>query len=55
MQQNPAYIGDKETFRMFDINDDAAIPKVTQLFERLKNAGFSAKQWTTNNEKWRIY
>lgn len=40
MQQNPAYIGDKETFRVFDINDDAAIIKVTRLFEQLKNAGF---------------
>ena len=44
MQQNPAYIGDKETFRVFDINDDAATTKVTELFEQLKNSGFSAKQ-----------
>ncbi len=44
MQQNHAYIGDKETFRIFDINEDTAISKVTELFKRLKNAGFSAKQ-----------
>lgn len=44
MQQNPAYIGDKETYRIFDINDDAAITKVTELFEQLKKSGFSAKQ-----------
>ncbi len=44
MQQNHAYIGDKETFRLFDINDDAAIIKVTGLFEDLKKSGFSGKQ-----------
>ena len=44
MQQNHAYIGDKETFRIFDINDDDAIAKVSNLFEQLKNTGFSAKQ-----------
>ena len=43
MQQNPAYIGDKETFRIFDINDDSAIIKVSKLFEQLNNAGFSRK------------
>ncbi len=44
MQQNPVYIGNKETFRIFNINDDAAIIKVTRLFEQLKNSGFSLKQ-----------
>jgi LmbE family N-acetylglucosaminyl deacetylase len=44
MQQNHAYIGDKETFRLFDINDDSAITKVTALFEQLQNHGFSAKK-----------
>lgn len=44
MQQNPAYIGDKETFRLFDLNDDAAVSKATALFEQLNNAGFSRKQ-----------
>jgi hypothetical protein len=44
MQQNHAYIGDKETFRLFDINDDSAITKVTALFEQLKNAGFPVKE-----------
>lgn len=44
MQQNPVYIGDKETFRLFDINDDGAIIKVTGLFEQLRNAGFSGRQ-----------
>ncbi len=44
MQQNPAYIGNKETFRVFDINDDAAIIKVKELFEQLNNSGFSVKQ-----------
>ena len=44
MQQNPAYIGVKETFRIFDINDDASVSKVSDLFTQLRNAGFSAKQ-----------
>lgn len=44
MQQNPAYIGNKETFRLFDINDDTAVTKVTALFEQLKHSGFSVKQ-----------
>lgn len=44
MQQNPAYIGDKESFRLFNINNDSAVEKATRLFEQLKNAGFSAKQ-----------
>jgi LmbE family N-acetylglucosaminyl deacetylase len=42
MQQNPLYIGDKETFRLFNINNDSAIAKVTSLFEVLNKAGFSA-------------
>jgi LmbE family N-acetylglucosaminyl deacetylase len=44
MQENPLYKGDKETFRLFDINDDAAIQKTTQLFDQLKKSGFSANQ-----------
>lgn len=44
MQQNPAYIGNRETFRVFDINNDTAIIKVKDLFEQLKNAGFSVQQ-----------
>lgn len=42
MQQNPLYIGDKETFRLFNINDDAAITKVSHLFQQLNTTGFSA-------------
>ncbi len=44
MQQNHVYIGDKETFRIFNINDDSAITKVAALFETLNKSGFSAKQ-----------
>ena len=44
MQENPLYKGDKETFRLFDINDDASIQKTTQLFEQLKKSGYSAQQ-----------
>lgn len=44
MQQNHAYIGNKETFRLFDVNDDAAVTKTTQLFEQLKNSGFSSNK-----------
>ena len=44
MQENDLYKGDKETFRLFDINDDASIQKTTQLFEQLKASGFSAQQ-----------
>lgn len=44
MQENPLYKGDKETYRLFDINDDAAIQKTTQLFDQLKKSGFSAEQ-----------
>ncbi|MBC7510746.1 MAG: PIG-L family deacetylase [Ferruginibacter sp.] len=44
MQENPLYKGDKETFRLFNINDDAAIQKTTQLFDHLKNSGYSAEQ-----------
>jgi len=44
MQENPLYKGDKETFRLFDINDDAAIQKTAQLFDQLKHSGFSAQQ-----------
>ena len=44
MQENPLYKGDKETFRLFNINDDAAIQKTTQLFDHLKSSGYSAEQ-----------
>jgi LmbE family N-acetylglucosaminyl deacetylase len=44
MQENPLYKGDKETFRLFDINNDAAIIKTTELFESLKKSGYSAQQ-----------
>ncbi len=44
MQQNHAYIGDKETFRLFDINDDSGITKVTALFEQLKNHGVAVEK-----------
>jgi LmbE family N-acetylglucosaminyl deacetylase len=44
MQENPLYKGDKETFRLFDINDDATIQKTTLFFEQLKASGFSAQQ-----------
>jgi N-acetylglucosamine malate deacetylase 2 len=44
MQENPAYKGDKETFRLFDINDDAALKKTGQLFDQLTKSGYSADQ-----------
>ena len=44
LQENPLYKGDKETFRLFNINDDAAIQKTTELFDRLKKSGYSAEQ-----------
>jgi N-acetylglucosamine malate deacetylase 2 len=44
MQENPLYKGDKETFRVFDLNDDEAIAKTAQLFEQLRKSGFSAQQ-----------
>ncbi|MBZ5856332.1 PIG-L family deacetylase [Flavihumibacter profundi] len=44
MQENPLYKGDKETFRLFDINDDTAIQKTSQLFEQLRKSGYSAQQ-----------
>lgn len=44
MQENPLYKGDKETFRLFNINDDAAIQKTAQLFDELKKSGYSAEQ-----------
>lgn len=44
MQENPAYKGDKETFRLFAINDDAAVKKAQQLFEQLGKSGYSAEQ-----------
>lgn len=42
MQENPLYKGDKETFRLFDVNDDAAVQKTSGLFNQLKKSGFSA-------------
>lgn len=44
MQENPLYKGDKETFRLFDINNDAAIIKTTELFQNLKKSGYSSQQ-----------
>jgi LmbE family N-acetylglucosaminyl deacetylase len=44
MQENPLYKGDKETFRLFAINDSASVQKTTQLFEHLKASGYSAQQ-----------
>jgi N-acetylglucosamine malate deacetylase 2 len=44
MQENPIYKGEKETYRLFDINDDAAIQKTALLFEQLGNSGYSAEQ-----------
>ncbi len=43
MQENPLYKGDKETFRLFDINDDASIQQTMQFFEQLRASGFSAQ------------
>lgn len=44
MQENDTYKGDKETFRLFNINDDAAIKKANELFEQLHKSGYSAEQ-----------
>ncbi|MCW3117823.1 MAG: hypothetical protein JWM28_1905 [Chitinophagaceae bacterium] len=44
MQENPAYKGDKETFRLFDVNDAGALKKTEQLFSQLKQSGYSAEQ-----------
>ena len=44
MQENPLYKGDKETFRLFAINDDAAVTKTQLLFEQLGKSGYSADQ-----------
>jgi N-acetylglucosamine malate deacetylase 2 len=44
MQESDIYKGDKETFRLFDINDDTAIQKTTAFFSQLKNSGYSAQQ-----------
>ncbi|MES1217631.1 MAG: PIG-L family deacetylase [Bacteroidota bacterium] len=44
MQENPAYKGDKETFRLFDVNDDSAIKKTEELFDQLSKSGYSAEQ-----------
>ncbi len=44
MQENDLYKGSKETFRLFNINDDSAVQKATQLFEQLNNSGYSAQQ-----------
>ncbi len=42
MQENPLYKGDKETFLVFDINDETAVQKTTELFNQLKTSGYSA-------------
>ncbi len=44
MQESDIYKGDKETFRLFDMNDDNAIEKATTLFTQLKNSGYSKQQ-----------
>lgn len=44
MQENDTYKGDKETFRLFDMNDDASIQKTTEFFTQLNNSGYSAQQ-----------
>ncbi|MBS1597412.1 MAG: PIG-L family deacetylase [Bacteroidetes bacterium] len=44
MQENDIYKGDKETFRLFDMNDDASIQKTTDFFTQLNNSGYSAQQ-----------
>ncbi len=44
MQENDLYKGDKETFRLFAINDKASVQRTTQLFEQLKASGFSTQQ-----------
>lgn len=44
MQENDLYKGDKETFRLFDMNDDAAIQKTSEFFTQLNNSGYSAQQ-----------
>ena len=44
MQENPAYKGDKETFRLFAINDDEAVKKTAKLFDDLSKSGYSAEQ-----------
>lgn len=44
MQENPLYKGDKETFRLFDINHDSAIIQATTLFDLLKKSGYSSQQ-----------
>jgi LmbE family N-acetylglucosaminyl deacetylase len=43
MQENDIYKGDKETFRLFDINDADAVQKTTQFFDKLRNSGYSAQ------------
>jgi len=44
MQENPAYKGDMETFRLFEINDSTALKKTELLFQQLKNSGYSVEQ-----------
>ena len=44
MQENSLYKGDKETFRLFDINETSSAGKTTQLFEQLSKSGYSAQQ-----------
>lgn len=44
MQENPLYKGNKETFRIFDINSNDAIPKTEKLFDQLHHSGFSVQQ-----------
>ena len=44
MQENPLYKGDKETFRLFELNDDTSIQKTQQLFDQLQNSGYSVRQ-----------
>jgi len=44
MQENDIYKGDKESFRLFDMNDNSSIQKTTEFFMKLNSSGYSAQQ-----------
>lgn len=44
MQENPLYKGDKETFRLFAINDNEAEKKAKLFFDQLGKSGYSVEQ-----------
>lgn len=44
MQQNPAYIGEREIFRLFETNEAGAAQKAAALFDALNKSGFSGKR-----------